>query len=180
MNPTARSKEDGSDVEPEKIADWPSLNGILRESILHAVDAVMNSQMLRGIHRHHLDVDSIDEKCWCVDAYSIDLGLEFVSSLYGIGQYGADPVIARHCYFGFCSSKLVVNLIPDHHHASSMRASSPASLHSREYLVKRFTPLTRPAHRLSAGVRNVYPLWDAMTPMAWSTAFRESRPKTAG
>lgn len=41
------------------------------------------------------------------------------------------------------------------HHASSIKASSPASLHSRECFVIRFTPATLPAHRLSAGVRNV-------------------------
>lgn len=40
-------------------------------------------------------------------------------------------------------------------HASSISASSPASLHSLECLVNLFTPAIRPAHRLSDGVRNV-------------------------
>lgn len=41
-------------------------------------------------------------------------------------------------------------------------------------------PAIRSAHRLSDGVRNVYPRCELMTPMACKTAFRESRPKTAG
>lgn len=66
-------------------------------------------------------------------------------------------------------------------YASSMSASpSPTSLHSRLRSVSRLTPPTREAHRLSAGVRNVYPLWLLMTPIACRTAFRLSRPKTAG
>lgn len=40
-------------------------------------------------------------------------------------------------------------------HASSMSASSPASLQSRLCFVSRLTPATRPAQRLSAGVRKV-------------------------
>jgi hypothetical protein len=40
-------------------------------------------------------------------------------------------------------------------HASSINASSPASLHSLDCVVNLLTPATRPAHRLSAGVRKV-------------------------
>lgn len=61
-----------------------------------------------------------------------------------------------------------------------MSASSPASRQSRDCLVNLFTPVTLPAHKLSAGLRNVYPLWEAMTPIACKTAFLESRPNTAG
>jgi len=66
-------------------------------------------------------------------------------------------------------------------YASSIRASpSPTSLHSRLRSVSRLTPLTLDAHRLSAGVRNVYPRWLLMTPIACRTAFLLSRPNTAG
>ena len=63
---------------------------------------------------------------------------------------------------------------------SSAKLSSPASRHSLLRSARRLMPWIRPAHKLSAGDRNVTPRCEEMTPILWSTAFRESRPKTAG
>lgn len=66
--------------------------------------------------------------------------------------------------------------------ASSMMPPStrPSSCHSRLFSVSFFTPPTRLAHKPSIGVRKVNALCELMTPMACRTAFRLSRPNTAG
>ena len=71
-------------------------------------------------------------------------------------DFNAQPPVSE----GFDVRFLIV------HHASSIRASSPASLQSLDCFVNLFTPDTLPAQRLSEGVRNVYPRWLAMTPIA--------------
>jgi hypothetical protein len=64
---------------------------------------------------------------------------------------------------------------------SSISASwSSDSRHSRERSDRRLTPETRSAQSDSDGDLNVYARCEEITPMACSTALRESRPNTAG
>jgi len=79
------------------------------------------------------------------------------------------------------SNLLIANERSTKDQFSSMSAvSSPTSLHSLLLSANFLMPMIRSAHRLSAGVRNVYPRCELMTPIACKTAFLESLPKTAG
>ena len=82
-----------------------------------------------------------------------------------VSSLGQRPAVPRYTdRFLFLEREAVRAVLQVWHHrqiarhASSINASSPASLHSLECFVSFFTPAIRPAHRLSDGVRNVYPL----------------------
>lgn len=76
--------------------------------------------------------------------------------------------------------RIQLNAVQRNQLSSISAVSSPTSLHSLLLSASFLMPAIRSAHKLSTGVRNVYPRCELMTPIACNTAFLESLPNTAG